>query len=579
MVLVASTAVVSSATSDEPNRPPPRWFARPMTMVVGLLLFYSLVSLVMDPGGYLSTDTGGKTATVAGMSERGDWSPEIGYWAESWDPEGELHPYWGTARRGDIWVNITSLPMILAARPLWDVGGERAVLVIPMLGSIFAALAAGRLSERFGATRAWPTVLIVGLASPAAVYALDFWEHSLGLALMAWGFVWVLDVVGTDASGNRLSANKAIAVAGIAGLSFGFAANLRQEALIYGFVAGLYLVASLYRKDRRLKNWMMPALAMAAGAVAMLSANVLLERVVFGESARVARSAGSLANAGSSGIWFRLTEAAVTFSSPVDTVHWTAIVLAALVAGGLVWTTVGHVRKTEMRRPLALVALSILVIILRLVTFGPSFISGLLATAPLAGAGIGLAWLKKRRTPLVLALAPLPLVWYFQYPGAAAPQWGGRYVLVTGLLLTAYAMGQWESYGEVFARWSRALVVASGLITMIGLAFLSERSHGFAAGSAALAERVEDVVIFDDPFLPREAGTLGVGERWLAATDVDARSAAVAVVTAAGFDTFAFVSDHEYLVEFDHFVAVDQSSLVFLADTKIVFVTSYERAP
>jgi hypothetical protein len=578
MVLVAPTAK-ASGTCHELNRPPLRWFARPMTMVVGLLLFYSLVSLAMDPGGYLSTDTGGKTATVAGMSERGDWSPEIGYWAESWDPEGELHPYWGTARRGDIWVNVTSLPMILAARPLWDVGGERAVLMIPMLGSVFAALAAGRLSQRFGASRAWPTVLLVGLASPAAVYALDFWEHSLGLALMAWGFVWVLDAIGADASGNRLSANKAIAVAGIAGLSFGFAANLRQEALIYGLVAGLYLAANLYSKDRRLKNWLAPASAMAGGALAMLSANMLLERLVFGESPRLARSAGSLANAGSSGVWFRLTEAAVTFSSPVDTVHWTAIVLASLVAVGLVWTTIGHVRKTEMRRPLALVALSILVVVLRLVTFGPSFISGLLAAAPLAGAGIGLAWLKKRRTPLVLALAPLPLVWYFQYPGAAAPQWGGRYVLVTGLLLTAYAMGQWESYGEVFTRWSRALVVASGVITMIGLAFLSERSHGFAIGSAALADRVEDVVIFDDPFLPREAGTLGVGERWLAATDLEARSAASAVVTAAGFDTFAFVSDHENLVEFDHFVVVERSSLVFLADTKIVFVTSYERVP
>ena len=125
----------------------------PVAIAIGLLIFYGLASLVMDPSGYLSTDTGGKTATVAGMSERSDWSPEIGYWAEAWDPEGTLHPYWGTVRRGDIWVNVTSLPMVLAARPLWDFGGERAVLLLPMLGSLFAALPAGGVSFRLWAKR------------------------------------------------------------------------------------------------------------------------------------------------------------------------------------------------------------------------------------------------------------------------------------------------------------------------------------------------------------------------------------------------------------------------------------------
>lgn len=550
----------------------------PIALAIGLLIFYCLASLFMDPGGYLSTDTGGKTATVAGMSDRSDWSPDVGYWASEWDPTGELHPYWGTARRGDIWVNVTSLPMVLAARPLWDVGGERAVLLLPMLGSILAALAAGKLSVQFGAREAWPAVLLVGLASPAAIYALDFWEHSIGLALMGWGFSWVLDAMAAPTV--ERSRRFAVLISGAAGLAFGLAANLRQEALIYGFVTGLYMVWSIWRTNPKsnISRWLLPGIAMIAGTAAMLAANVGLERLVFGESARIARSGRTFSGVGEAGLGMRLTEAGITFASPVNTDHWSAVLLGAILAGGLIWTTIGHVRNTEMRRPLALVGVSVLVIVLRLVTFGPTFISGMLAAAPLAGAGMALAWIQKRHTPLVLALTPLPLVWFFQYPGAAAPQWGGRYILATGLLLTAYAMGQWQKFGDTFARWSKALVVASGLVTLIGLTFLSRRSHSFADGTQALADRPESVMIFDNPFLPRESGPVGIDERWLAAWDRETRGQAAQIVLDAGFTNFAFVgSPDENYVQFDGFEPTTRIAIVLIEGADTVFVTTYER--
>ncbi len=550
----------------------------PIALAIGLLAFYCLISLFMDPGGYLSTDTGGKTATVAGMSDRNDWTPDVGYWASEWDSSGELHPYWGTERQGDIWVNVTSLPMILAARPLWDLGGERAVLLLPMLGSIFAALAAGRLSLQFGARESWPTVLVVGLASPVAVYALDFWEHSIGLALMGWGFSWSLDAVGASVAGRSL--RFALGSSAGAGLAFGFAANLRQEALIYGFVTGLYLVWSTWRlrSDGDYFRWALPAVSMAAGTMVMLGANVALERVIFGGSARAGRSVATVSGVGQAGTQLRLTEAGITFASPVNTDHWTAVLLGAILVCGLVWTTVGHLRSTEMRRPLALVGMSVLVILIRLVTFGPTFISGMLAAAPLAGAGMALAWIQKRHTPLILAVAPLPLVWFFQFPGAAAPQWGGRYILATGLLLTAYAMGQWQKFGNTFAQWSKALVVASGLVTMIGLAFLSQRSHGFAEGTQALADRPEPVMIFDNPFLPRESGPVGVDERWLAAWNRETRDDAAQVVLDAGFSSFAYVgSPDENYVRFEGFEPTARVAIVLIEGAETVFVTTYER--
>jgi hypothetical protein len=577
MVLIAPEAQAGGKPTEAGSEVNP-WFVAPVAIAIGLLIFYGLASLVMDPSGYLSTDTGGKTATVAGMSERSDWSPEIGYWAEAWDPEGTLHPYWGTVRRGDIWVNVTSLPMVLAARPLWDLGGERAVLLLPMLGSVFAALAAGRLSVRFGAKRAWPTTLIVGLASPVAIYALDFWEHSIGLALMAWGFVWGLNAL------DHRSLITTTMSAGASGLAFGLAANMRQEAMIYGFVAGVFLFWNLWRVHQQSGSkkssalWAMPAVVMAAGAITMIAANVALERQFYGSSLRVGRSATAISSGGSAGIQLRLTEAGITFASPINTGHWISVVLGAMVAIGLIWGTIGHLRRTEMRRPMALVGLGVLMLLLRLITFGPTFIPGMVAAAPLAGAGMGLAWLQKRPAPLVLALAPLPLVWYFQYPGAAVPQWGGRYVLATGLLLTAYAMGQWHKFGDTFNRWAKGLVVASGLITLIGLAFLSRRSHGFAEGTQYLADRSEPVLIFENPFLPRESGPVGVDEQWLAAWDRETRALALDLMNEAGFDSFGYVGlSGESSVEFDGFSAVNQTEVVLLEKAAVVFVTTYER--
>ena len=95
-----------------------------------------------DPGGYLGTDTGGKVATLRAMDQRADFDPDIGYWAETLDPTGELHPLYYTNHVGDRWVNATTLPALLAAQPLYRAGGYRAALALPMLGALACALAA-----------------------------------------------------------------------------------------------------------------------------------------------------------------------------------------------------------------------------------------------------------------------------------------------------------------------------------------------------------------------------------------------------------------------------------------------------
>ncbi|MEE9417808.1 MAG: hypothetical protein V3V01_21195, partial [Acidimicrobiales bacterium] len=160
---------------------------RPFPAVVAVLLVYAILAVFNSGGvGYLSTDTGGKVATLEAMSQRGDLTPDVGYWAVQHDPEGRLHPFANTEKRGDQWVNVTTLPMLYAAYPLYQVGGYRLALLLPMLGAVTAAFAGRALAERFRPGAGWMAYWVLALASPLTIYALDFWEHTWGVALVLW---------------------------------------------------------------------------------------------------------------------------------------------------------------------------------------------------------------------------------------------------------------------------------------------------------------------------------------------------------------------------------------------------------
>jgi hypothetical protein len=201
------------------------WLRRPVVAGLVLLAVYVVLSFAMDTAGFLGTDTGGKVATVKVMSERGDFDPDVGYWASRWDPEGRVHGLYYTSKIGDRYVNVTSLPMVLAARPLYDAGGYRATLLLPMAGAVAAAFAARSLSRRLRAEDdGWVAFWVVGLASPLVIYALDLWEHTLGVAFMAWAVVALFDAVFDRPTWWRGL---------LAGLGFGVAAAMRTEAFVY----------------------------------------------------------------------------------------------------------------------------------------------------------------------------------------------------------------------------------------------------------------------------------------------------------------------------------------------------------
>jgi len=494
-----------------------------------LLVAYFGLSFANNPHAFLGTDTGGKVATLRAMDARGDLNPDLGYWAQALDRDGVLHPITLTRHLGGQWVNVTTLPMIYAAYPLYELGGVRAILLLPMLGGVLTALGARALARRLGG-RGDLAFWVVGLATPVVVYSLDFWEHTLGLAAMVWGVVLLFDFADRRAGWRGALAGGAL---------FGVAATMRTEALVYAVVT-VGVVAWSARRRPRLEL-LRAGVAVVGGLAVPLVANQGLEQLVLGTALRAGRASGAASDAGA-GLGGRLEDAlrtAVGLNDYRGAQDW---LFGALIVVALGLAFLRLLDDDVRRRRLGWWALGVagLLYVLRFKD-GLGFLPGLLVASPLAVVGIVASGRRPSfRRPVTIAAVALPLVWAFQYGGGANPQWGGRYLLLSGLLLAVVAAVALES-----APWRSvaAVVVVAGTITGAGLAWLAVRSHAFARAVSVAAAEPGPVVTTDLPHFWREGGGFYTpARRWLTAETIAQLPAAVDVVRRLNAPSFTLVS-------------------------------------
>lgn len=513
---------------------------RPLAAGALLMAIYMGLSLLNDPRGYLGTDTGGKVATLKAMERRGDLRPDVGYWAESWDPSGRVHPMPFTSSINGQWVTVSTLPMLYASYPLYRVGGLRAILLFPMLGAILAAFAARRLALYLGHEDGWIAFWVVGLASPITIYALDFWEHSLGVGLVAWGIVLLLESL--DAAKDGRSARRLASRWFFAGLLFGAAATMRTESLVYAAVAGALAGIPLLLSRRAVA--FLPALAVAVGLLVPLAANAGIERQALGKDLRQRRTVGmveavgSKSDAGPS----RIEEAVITSLSS------NLVAPGDYVFGGLLVFVLGYAAlraRTGATGPAKVAAMGVVVGYLRTFATGVRFLPGMLIATPLAVVGLAQGFVQGRdsseqsrsRRVIGVAVIALPLVWGYQFLGGAHPQWAGRYILVSGLLLGVVGL---VSLGSL-PSWARVGAISlTCMVTAFGLLWLKYRSHDVARVMEVLRAREEPVLIFRNEHFPREGGAFP-GGRWLTADDDQEERFAAQVALRAGYSELAIV--------------------------------------
>jgi hypothetical protein len=502
---------------------------RPLVAAVVLFGIYVALSFAVDPRAFLGSDAGGKAASLEVMVRRHTLVPDIGYWAEPSDPAGTLHPLVLTSHVGDHWLNATTLPMLVASYPLAAAWGARGALLLPMLGAVCTALGARRLVRLLGGSpaRADLGFWVIGLASPVTLYALQFWEHTLGLAAIVWAVNLLLRVQ---------DAHRPMRLAFVAGALFGIAATMRTEALVYGLVATLVVLVTMCRAQQGFRHVVQTAIGALAGVIVPLVANEVLERAVLGSSVRAGRTAGTAGGAGSE-FAGRAQDAFISTFSAVGATRQTVPILLGVVfvasIARAVWLAAAS--RVDAARVPALAAIAV-ALAAGVAARGPGFVPGLFPTMPLAVGGlVALALVRDRastvRTVGVIAVAALPLVWLLQYRGHMIPQWSGRYVLTTGVLLLAVAIAALPARPRLVLA---GLTVLSIAVTSFGFVWTVQRTRTVAQTAALLATRPEPVLIATDANLFRETGAASVDRRWLHASTRAQLDDAFAIAVTAG---------------------------------------------
>ncbi len=548
-----------------PRRDP---WTRVLAACLGLLVVYAVLSSLLDPRGTLGSDSAGKLATLRVMDQRGALDVDVGYWAEDADPTGVFHPLYYTNRVGGQWVQVTTLPQLVVAYPLYRAIGPRAVLLFPMLGALLTALAARALSRRLSTDRGWVAFWVVGLATPVAIYALDVWEHSLGLGLMAWGAVFLLDVA-AGRGGWRAALT--------GGLLFGAAATMRTEALVPLAVASAIACLAVLARDRSLAQALGRGVAVISGAVVALAAEHLLERFVLGVDLRTGRASDTAAVAGT-GVAERAKEALTTtvgINGFAPSTDWLlgGVIVACVGAG--VWCLARRPARTPVG--MTLFALAAAVYVVRF-SDGLGYLPGVLTACPLAVAGLVLAWSRRDlRLPAILAFVTVPVVWIVQYSGNAKPQWGGRYVLLSGVLLATVAVIALRHRRQALV----ATVALAALVTGAGVAWLAERSHAIADGMETLVARHDQAVISLEGHLLREGGAFyDPGRHWLTAPTTDDLPRAARIVRDAGDTELAVIAplDVDLPPRLAGLIRTEEASLP-VRPGEVLRVVTYSSAP
>ncbi|HMK12458.1 MAG TPA: hypothetical protein VK461_12790, partial [Acidimicrobiales bacterium] len=474
------------------------------------LIFVGLVALGVawagDPRAASFSDAGARLATTKTMADEGRWAPDLGYWAADVDPTGSHHPILFAQPHDDQWVAVPSLPLVVAGRPFWQLGGARVAVLIPVLSVVLAAYAARRLSRWVSRGDGWLAFWFVGLLSPVLFYGADFWEHAPALALGLLAVALVLE------GGLR----KVLIGGAIAGL----AVAMRNDML--ATFAALGVAALLVPEERRrcLQRWR----ELGAGCAALLAvvfANTVIEHFVLAPGTGSARAGGRVSILGAQ-LADRLRDAVITSVGVLANDYWLALAIGAVIGLGILLLAAGAAdRSGDASMPGvvgAVVAWGGMA--WRFATFGVSTVPGFLCAAPVAALGFFGERTRREQVLFLGAVIAIPTVWMTEWVGGHAPQWGGRYLLLPTSLLIVLAASQVARLG------ARPLVVAllglSAVMSVIGVVWHIDRTRSVARFAQDVMAVPNDVVVIgDQPWMGSEIGTWYGDRRFLSARAAD----------------------------------------------------------
>ena len=310
---------------------------------------------------------------------------------------------------------------------------------------------------------------------------------------------------------------------------------------------GLACLVMLWR-ERSLVRPVMTGVVTLVGAGIMVLANRVLEQVLLGTDLRGSRVAGTASGAGTT-LGNRAHEAATTavgtgMTGLRSSSEWiVGAVVVTLIALGAWWMASRDRRRVALGA--AAFAAGAMVYLVRFAQ-GWGFVPGMLVASPFAAVGVFLAWRRPAlRLPAAIACVALPVAWYAQYQGGADPQWGGRYILLSGALLTVAGVVALRTAPRAFV----AVLVLAAVTTAMGVGWLSVRSNTTADGMAAIVARHDQVLISRQTHMLREGGAFYTADRhWLTATTAAELREAVRIASESGATEIGLVGGEDLIL-------------------------------
>ena len=466
-------------------------------LVAGCIAVIGVQVLVLAAGDsrmFSGSDAGGRAASVAAAAENGGCDHDLGYWASDADPSGRFHPIINSEPVTGRYVQPASIPFVCAAAPVVRALGLPWATWVSMAGVVAAALGAALL-ERSTGSAGWLSFVLVGVVGPVAFYGTDIWEARASSRARH-------PRDGDDPVPSRTVVGRVRRGAVGAGDRDPQRDGHRRDRPRRRGRVGTRDRAGALVGER----WRVLLLAAATGAV--LFVDRVLQQSIVGTDYRGGRASSQVSGA-FAGLGDRVRDATVTTFGlfPTDSAPMKILVGVAFV-GVLVVRRVHRSSASGLDPRLVRAFRGVAVVTAVLRSVNPGFVPGLFAAAPVAAVGIFAVRRAAQPVARVLAigsLVALPAIWAVQWSGNLAPQWGGRYELLNGALLTVCGS---VMVGPHLRAWpARAVLVSAVAIGSMGLVWHVQRTDLFAGVLDDIGEiACDDVLVSTSPYLLREGG-------------------------------------------------------------------------
>jgi hypothetical protein len=463
---------------------------------------------------FFTVDTGLRFIQVQEIIRQGWTTLAVDYPGRVYDPDLQHTPFYYAYLLVDeqIFLNITPFLPFLAA-VLYSQIGSIGLLLLPVAGGVFIALALYKLGTVCGLRHRLLLLWAAVFATPVVFYSLTFWDHTIGTALLLWGtYFWVYGLMDqTESSPAHIWL--------MGGVCFGLSLGQRPEAYLYVTAAGLALLLFSWRQ------WQAIMWAVAGGFVG--AAPIWISQTVWFGHPLGPVVASTLTHFGHvesypvssyiefpDGIPLSLKIGRLLFyvesGDPV-----TFIALFAMLCGLALVVLQLRLRPVAPQLLPALVLLLVAYLIwLREAWQQP--IPGLITTFPLIP--LSLTYIDdqhvttrhKKAYRFILLTLFLFLGLALRYMSFGGGQWGARYLLPAYPLLLFLAFYVFEHYSQQIGAKARphlqllfaTLVIMSVVIQAAGLRTLWYKHENEAEIQHLVAALPVEWILTSDPFLP-----------------------------------------------------------------------------